>query len=178
MEHKEELVLEEIQAINSSIYKINCPPCSNCPGKLFYKSNDQILFGLGNLNTNTIFIIREYNMDIINIICKLYNDITNKNFIYEYYITSFIKCNNTVQNNIFNGCVKNCNIYINYEINKLNPSNIVILNSNKDIINNIRYNFNNKKISYTINPSVYFTNKELYEIFKRQFIKIIYKYNL
>lgn len=155
--------------------------CQNCPLKLYSSNNDKIIFGVGNIITDTILVLPSYNVNsyignntILKIIQDIYKKIKGKDIFEDYYITRSIKCFNTTDFLLEKYAVDCCFNYLLYEINRIKPNKIIILD--KYISNKLSfYNFSfHTHIINIINPYVmYYDNDILKQNFMKEFNKAI-----
>lgn len=169
-----------ITFIQTKLLKSNCVYCSKCPNKLFAESNEEIIFGTGTISTNIMIILptleENYfdNANIINLLASLYNKVTSRNIFEDIYITFATKCHKLQDYNTFTSAFNNCKTLLKYEIDKINPQHIILFGS---ILHNLFGDYDNFgfiTVHKLINPNVFYTNKDLWEVFKKEFMTCIY----
>lgn len=158
----------------SNIDISTCNSCSNCPCKI-YNNGNKIVFGIGNINTDTIFILPNYNLtkdnNILDIISNYYTDITGRNIIEDCYITRCIKCDSNIDYDVQSLSLHYCIHILLYEINRIKPSKIIVLDKDMRYIN---LYVRNCVIHHVINPKVlYYDNELLKRTFVEQLTKAI-----
>lgn len=150
--------------------------CTNCPLKLYANENDTVIFGVGNIMSDTMMVLPAYdtkaNIDyytILNIIQDIYKQLKGTNILEECYITRSIKCFNKTDFNLEKDAIKSCIDNLIYECYRIKPNKIIIFDKNLydfGLYNNIRGIFNVKTV---ISPGVmYYDNQNLKDIFMKQ----------
>lgn len=164
-----------ISFVQTKLIKSKCEYCSKCPNRLFAKDEENIVFGTGTIVTNIVLVLptieEQYfeNSNIINILASVYNSYTNKNMFEDVYITFATKCHRLIDYNTFTEAYKHCKAILKYELYKIRPTDIVLLGpythsllDNEDTCGFIR-------LHRLINPNVFYTDKQLWEVFKQRF---------
>lgn len=158
------------------IQKAKC--CKDCPLKLYVPSyDDTIIFGVGNILTDTIIILPSYDVKakigyitILKIVQDIYKDITGKELLEDMYVTRAIKCLNKTDFNLEKKAIKSCFSNLFYEIGRITPSKLIVFDKH---CYDILFNYNNNgfiKIIPVISPGVmYYNNDALKERFINEF---------
>lgn len=155
-----------------------CQICKNCPIKLYAKPDDKIIFGIGNITTDTIMILPIYDIKsnlnyitIFDILRDNYNKIVGKDILEDNYITRYIKCINKTDFNLEKHAIRYCSYNLYYEIRRINPRKIISFDNNYiDIISSFPV-----KIFNVMNPAVmYYNNNILKDKFIEQLTKAVY----
>lgn len=150
--------------------------CSNCPLKLYSKKNDNIVFGIGNIVTDTMLVLPSYDTNakigyntILNITQNAYKDIKGTELLEDYYVTRSIKCVNKTHFNLEKDAIKSCFTNLLYEISRIAPRKIIIFDkllADFDLDNYFR---NKIVIKTVISPGVmYYDNQHLKDVFIQQ----------
>lgn len=166
----------DIEHCGSIIHIKDAIVCSKCPLKLYAKKNDTIIFGTGNINTDTIMILPSYDVKakigyntILNIVRKVYNHIKGIELLEDYYVTRSVKCVNKTDFNLEKDAVKSCIHTILYEIGCIKPKKVIIFDKQLYGFNFYNYNLGNFAIKTVISPGVmYYDNQNLKDIFVKQ----------
>ena len=154
--------------------------CANCPMRLYNKEDDKIVFGIGNIITDTILILPSYDVKakigyntLLNIIQDCYKNITGSDILENYYITRYIKCMNKTSFELYDEAIKSCYIYLYNEIKRIKPRKIISFDKN---YTNYLYNgWNIILVKDVISPGVmYYDNDKLKDIFMKQFKEAIF----
>ena len=163
-----------------------CRNCTNCPYRLYQKSNAIIKQGQGNYFGKAIFIVDDD--ESVKILKEVYEYLTGRDIFEDYYVTTLYKCkyNRDVKRPGIVGmnCIKN----VIEEINKLNigvvfgiDNNVITILSNylnnKNHVLDINYNYN-YKMYYLFNYNPKWCKKDniiLKDTFINEFSKIITK---
>lgn len=168
-----ELVVKHIIS-NINIKTAKC--CQNCPLKIYAKENDKIIFGVGNIFSNTIIILPSYNVNakiehntILKILQDAYKDITGTDVLEDCYVTRSIKCLNKTDFNLDKEAIKSCISNLYYEIGRILPKKLIIFDKNINdyyMCNSIQKSFIIKNV---ISPGVmYYNNQGLKDTFIKQ----------
>lgn len=175
---KKELNVEHI----TSTFKINTAKCCfNCPFKLYADEDGKIIFGCGNIITNTIIVLPSYDIKasidyetMLTITENVYNEITGRRLLEDYYITRGIKCFNKTNFTIEKEAIKHCVSNLWYEIGRIQPKKIIVFDKyTYDFISPFenRISINIIKV---ISPGVmYYDNDNLKKMFYSDFAKAI-----
>lgn len=165
-----------IEHITSKIHIKTARCCSNCPIKLYANDNDTIVFGVGNIFSNTIMILPSYDVKagigyptILKILQDTYKDINSKELLEDYYITRSVKCLNKTDFNLEKDAIKNCINHLFYEVSRIKPAKVIIFD--KQLYDFGLYNCNAGKFvtKSVISPAVmYYNNENLKNIFMKQ----------
>lgn len=176
-----------ILSIEHAVSKINIKRatcCSNCPIRLYADDSDTIVFGVGNIYTDTIMILPSYDVNadidyitILTLLQKAYSEITGSDLLENNYITRYIKCLDKTSRNLNNTAVKHCITNLYYEINKIHPKKIISFNKDYvEYLNGVNV-FGDIKVINVISPGVmYYDNNNLKEVFMKQLKEAIYDY--
>lgn len=156
------------------IHKANI--CANCPLKLYAEKDDKIIFGTGNIMTNTIMILPSYDVKagigyptMLKIIQDAYKDIKGMELLEECYVTRSIKCLNKTDFNLEKDAIKSCITNLFYEVSRITPKKVIIFD--KQLYDFGLYNYNQGKfvVKTCISPGVmYYDNQKLKDIFMEQ----------
>lgn len=171
---EEELAVEHIVS-NAKISTAKC--CRYCPLRLYANEDDKIIFGVGNIITNTIMILPSYDTQakigyntILKIVEDAYKNITGKELLEEVYVTRVVKCFKRTDFNLKKEAIKSCFSNLFYEIGRITPSKIIIFDK---LCYNTLFNYNNNnfvQIKSIINPGVmYYDNDALKKVFIDEF---------
>lgn len=170
---EEELAVEHIVS-NAKISTAKC--CRYCPLRLYINKDDKIIFGVGNIITNTIIILPSYDTQakigyntILKIVEDAYKDITGKELLEEVYVTRAVKCFKRTDFNLEKEAIKSCFSNLFYEIGRITPSKIIIFDK---LCYNTLFNYNNGliQIKSVISPGVmYYDNDALKKVFIDEF---------
>lgn len=146
--------------------------CSNCPYRLYHNEKDTVTMGIGNINSNFIFVLPTYDTrakvgseTTLTLLIKAYNEITGKDIFEEIYITRLVKCYKNVDHNLYKLSITPCSNYLVYEFNRLMGKNVVFFGSTyEDYINNsdtVGLNIPLKNIYKIYSPDVLFYDNPL-----------------
>lgn len=166
----------DIEHCSSLIYIKDAIVCSKCPLKLYAKKNDTIVFGTGNINTNTIMILPSYDVKakigyntILNIIRKVYQHIKGTELLEDYYVTRSVKCVNKTDFNLEKDAIKHCITNLFYEISRINPKKLIIFDKHLYDFGLYRCNQGKFIVKTCVSPAVmYYDNQKLKDIFVKQ----------
>ena len=181
MGHKvkeEELAVEHIVS-KIIIQKAKC--CQHCPLRLYTSKEDKIIFGVGNIITNTIMVLPSYDTKakigyntILKIVEDAYKDITGKELLEEVYVTRTVKCFKRTDFNLEKEAIKSCFSNLFYEISRIAPKKIIIFDKelyNFGLYNCVRGEYDVRTV---VSPGVmYYDNQNLKDIFIKQFKEAI-----
>lgn len=152
--------------------------CQYCPLKLYVSSDDDtIIFGTGNIITDTIMILPSYDVKagigyttMLKIVQDAYKDITGRELLEDVYVTRAIKCLNKTDFNLEKEAIKSCFSNLFYEIGRISPPKLIVFDR---LCYNILFNYNNNgliKVIPVISPGVmYYDNNALKERFIDEF---------
>lgn len=165
-----------IEHITSMIHIKTAKCCSNCPIKLYADDNDTIIFGTGNLITNTIIILPSYDVKagidyptILKILQDKYKEVKGTELLEECYVTRSIKCLNKTDFNLEKDAIKSCINHLYYEIGRIRPSKIIIFDKQLYDFGLYNCNISRFNIKTVISPAVmYYDNENLKNIFMKQ----------
>lgn len=170
---EEELAVEHIVS-NAKINIAKC--CQYCPLRLYTNIDDKIIFGVGNIITDTIMILPSYDTQakigyntILKIVEDAYKNITGKELLEEVYVTRAVKCFKRTDFNLEKEAIKSCFSNLFYEIGRITPSKIIIFDK---LCYNTLFNYNNGliQIKSVISPGVmYYDNDALKKVFIDEF---------
>ena len=169
-----ELAAEHIVS-NKKIKAAKC--CQYCPLKLYVSSDDDtIIFGIGNIITDTIMILPSYDVKagigyitMLKIVQDAYKDITGNELLENVYVTRAIKCLNKTDFNLEKEAIKSCFSNLFYEIGRISPSKLIVFDR---LCYDVLFNYNNGliKIISVISPGVmYYDNNALKDRFINEF---------
>ena len=176
--HKIKNIDLAIEHIISKIKIQDAKCCKDCPLKLYVSSdNDTIIFGVGNILTDTIMILPSYDVKakigyitMLQIVQNAYKDITGKELLEEVYVTRVIKCLNKTDFNLEKEAIKSCFSNLFYEIGRISPSKLIVFDR---LCYDVLFNYNNNgliKIISVISPGVmYYDNNALKDRFINEF---------
>ena len=175
--HKIKNIDLAIEHIISKIKIQDAKCCKDCPLKLYVSSdNDTIIFGVGNILTDTIMILPSYDVKakigyitMLQIVQNAYKDITGKELLEEVYVTRVIKCLNKTDFNLEKEAIKSCISNLYYEIGRITPRKVIIFDKQIYDFGLYRYNQGKYIVKTVINPGVmYYDNDALKDIFIKQ----------
>lgn len=170
-----DLAVEHIVS-NAKIKTAKC--CQYCPLKLYVSSDDDtIIFGTGNIITNTIMILPSYDVKakigyitMLQIVQDAYKDIIGKELLEEVYVTRAIKCLNKTDFNLEKEAIKSCISNLYYEISCITPHKLIIFDKQIYDFGLYRYNQGKYVVKTVVSPGVmYYDNQNLKDIFIKQF---------
>lgn len=172
--NEEELAVKHIIS-NAKINTAKC--CQYCPIRLYINEENKIIFGVGNIITDTIMILPSYDTQakigyntILKIVEDTYRDIAGKELLEEVYVTRAVKCFKRTDFNLKKEAIKSCFSNLFYEIGRIAPSKIIVFDK---LCYNILFNYNNNnfvQIKSVINPGVmYYDNDALKKVFIDEF---------
>ena len=175
---EEKLAVEHIIS-NVKISTAKC--CQYCPLRLYANKDDKIIFGVGNIITNTIMVLPSYDTKakigyntILKIVEDVYKDIIGKELLEEVYATRAVKCFKRTDFNLEKEAIKSCFSNLFYEISHITPKKIIIFD--KELYDFGLYHCVRDKydIRTVISPGVmYYDNQNLKDIFIKQFKEAI-----
>lgn len=171
---EEELAVEHIVS-NAKISTAKC--CQYCPLRLYINEEDKIIFGVGNIITDTIMILPSYDTHakigyntILKIVEDAYRDIAGKELLEEVYVTRAVKCFKRTDFNLEKEAIKSCFSNLFYEIGRITPLKIIVFDK---LCYNILFNYNSNgliQIKSVISPGVmYYDNDALKKVFIDEF---------
>ena len=170
-----ELAAEHIVS-NKKIKAAKC--CQYCPLKLYVSSDDDtIIFGIGNIITDTIMILPSYDVKagigyitMLKIVQDAYKDITGNELLENVYVTRAIKCLNKTDFNLEKEAIKSCFSNLYYEIGRITPRKLIIFDKQIYDFGLYRYNQGKYVVKTVVSPGVmYYDNDALKEVFIKQF---------
>ena len=172
--NEEELAVKHIIS-NAKINTAKC--CQYCPLRLYTNEDDKIIFGVGNIITDTIMILPSYDTQakigyntILKIVEDAYKDITGKELLEEIYVTRAVKCFKRTDFNLEKEAIKSCFSNLFYEISRITPSKLIIFD--KQLYDFGLYSCNQGKflVKTVVSPGVmYYDNQSLKDVFIKQF---------
>lgn len=151
--------------------------CQTCPLKLYASSDDDtIIFGTGNIITDTIMILPSYDVKakigyitMLQIVQDAYKDITGKELLEEMYVTRAIKCLNKTDFNLENEAIKSCFSNLFYEIGRITPKKLIIFDKQLYDFGLYRCNRGKFTVKTVVSPGVmYYDNDALKNVFIKQ----------
>lgn len=147
----------KIDHIKTKTKITECKICENCPSKL-YTDTENIKLGVGNIISNTIFILPTYSDTIkegyetmLSVLIKEFKEITGYDLLTYAYVTRLVKCYSNSTYNLYINSVSFCSNCLFEELNKVNRfQNIVFFGSslkdltehNELLVEAIKANFN------------------------------------
>lgn len=166
----------DVEHCSSLIHIKDAIVCSKCPLKLYAKKNDTIVFGTGNINTDTIMILPSYDVKakigyntILNIVRKVYQHIKGTELLEDYYVTRSVKCVNKTDFNLEKDAIKHCITNLFYEISRINPKKLIIFDKHLYDFGLYRCNQGKFIVKTCVSPAVmYYDNQNLKDIFIKQ----------
>lgn len=130
------LTVEHIKT-NLIINAVKC--CSKCPIRIYAKQGETIVFGVGNITTDTIMVLPSYDINakigyntILNILQKVYRDIKGTELLEDCYVTRTIKCLNKTDFNLEKDAIESCICNLYYEICRIRPKKIIMFDRAAD----------------------------------------------
>ena len=163
------LTVEHIKS-KLNINSVKC--CSKCPIRVYAKEDETIIFGVGNIITDTIMVLPSYDVNakigyttILKILQDVYKDIKGTELLEDCYVTRTIKCLNKTDFNLEKDAIKSCIYNLSYEICRIHPRKIIVFDRAAD--DYIKPSIFSVKRVY--NPGVmYYDNQKLKDIFINQ----------
>ena len=165
-----------VEHYSTMLYVCNADVCSQCPLKLYANEDDKIIFGTGNIITDTIMILPSYDVKagigyptMLKILQDAYRDIKGMELLEECYVTRGIKCLNKTDFNLDKDAIKSCITNLFYEVGRITPRKIIIFD--KQLYDFGLYNCNRGKfiVKTVISPGVmYYDNQNLKDVFMKQ----------
>lgn len=111
--------------------------CKHCPCKVYNDDNDVIIYGTGNIYSDVFMILPSYDVkykqnyfNMLDIIEKIFNDITGENVFEKAYITRGVKCFNKANYDITIQALNHCAEHLKYELLKIHPRKVIIFDKN------------------------------------------------
>ena len=171
---EQELAVEHLSSM-VNIKTAKC--CLNCPLRLYARKDDKIIFGCGNIITDTIMILPSYDVKagigyntILNITQNVYKDITGRELLEEYYVTRAIKCLNKTDYVFEKQAVNSCISNLWYEIGRIKPKQVIVFDKYVYEVLEINCRRLGIGIKTNMNPGVmYYDNESLKKIFYEEF---------
>ena len=158
--------------------------CTDCPIKLFKREDEKVIYGIGNICTNTVFVLPPYDIrtnikyeTLLNKLIEVYKEITNKNILEEHYVTRIIKCLDKSNYEMYDKAATKCINHFITELNFIKPTKLIFFgDSLNHAYNNLFSKINiNVEIFDVYSPAVFFyDNVELHNKFVKQLTKAIY----
>lgn len=150
--------------------------CQSCPLKLYASDDDTIIFGTGNIITDTIMILPSYDVKakigyitMLQIVQDAHKDITGKELLEEMYVTRAVKCLNKTDFNLENEAIKSCLSNLFYEIGRITPKKLIIFDKQLYDFGLYRCNEGKFTVKTVISPGVmYYDNNALKNVFIKQ----------
>lgn len=165
-----------IEHYSTKLYVCKADICSKCPLKLYANEDDKIIFGTGNIITNTIMVLPSYDVKagigyptMLKILQDAYKDVKGMELLEDCYVTRGIKCLNKTDFNLEKDAIKSCITNLFYEVSRIAPSKVIIFD--KQLYDFGLYNCNRGKfiVKTVISPGVmYYDNQNLKDIFMKQ----------
>lgn len=155
--------------------------CFRCPLKLYANENDKIIFGTGNIVTDTIIVLPSYDIKagvgyttMLKIIQDAYKDIVGRELLEDTYVTRSIKCLNKTDFNLDKDAIKSCITNLFYEVSRIAPRKVIIFDKQLYDFGLYRYIRGKLVVKTCISPEVmYYDNQNLKDIFIKQFKEAI-----
>ena len=170
-----------VEHMSTNLFISTCEICSKCPCRIYADKDDKIIFGVGNIYTDTIMILPSYDVKagieyptILKIMQDTYKNITGKELLEDCYVTRTIKCFNKTDFNLEIIAIKSCFINLLYEVHRIKPKKVIILD--RRIYDFGLYDCNKGKftVKTVISPGVmYYDNQNLKDIFMEQLTEAI-----
>jgi len=118
--------------------------CITCPYRIYADEAEIVTLGIGNIHSNFIFVLPTYDTkttmgydNLLDLLCKSYNDIKSLDLLEEVYVTRLVKCSKNTEYNLYGSAIHSCSKYLIYELNRLSAKNIVFFGTAyNDYINN------------------------------------------
>lgn len=176
--HKIEFAVEHY---SSKLYISSLNICSECPLKIYANDKDTIIFGTGNINSNTIMILPSYDVKaninyntILKIVQDSYKNIKGTNLLEDCYVTRSIKCLDKTDFNLEDSAINYCLNNLIYEIFRINPNKIIIFDKRLYDLGLYEFCIGKYNIKTVISPAVmYYNNQKLHNIFIKQLTEAI-----
>lgn len=176
--HKIEFAVEHY---SSKLYISSLNTCSECPLKIYANDKDTIIFGTGNINSNTIMILPSYDVKadinyntILKIVQDSYKNIKGTNLLEDCYVTRSIKCLDKTDFNLEDSAINYCLNNLIYEISRINPNKIIIFDKRLYDLDLYEFCIRKYNIKTVISPAVmYYNNQKLHNIFIKQLTEAI-----
>jgi hypothetical protein len=176
--HKIEFAVEHY---SSKLYISSLNTCSECPLKIYADDKDTIIFGTGNINSNTIMILPSYDVKaginyntILKIVQDSYKNIKGTNLLEDCYVTRSIKCLDKTDFNLEDSAINYCLNNLIYEIYRINPNKIIIFDKRLYDLDLYELCIGIYNIKTVISPAVmYYNNQKLHNIFIKQLTEAI-----
>lgn len=173
--HKKEVELA-VEHYSTKLYVKLAQCCSQCPLKLYAEEDDKIIFGTGNIMTDTIMILPSYDVKagigyptMLKILQDAYRDIKGMELLEECYVTRGIKCLNKTDFNLEKDAIKSCITNLSYEICRIRPRKIIIFDKFLYDFISAYYTIIFPKIYQVVSPGVmYYDNQNLKYVFMKQ----------
>lgn len=173
MGRRKKEVVVAVKHIDTNI-KINTNSvCEVCPYRIFADNDERVTLGVGNIQSNFVFVLPTYDIKshnhysgLISQLKEIYKDITGKELFENIYTTRLVKCSNKNEHNIYSTAIAPCSSYFSYEMNNLPAKHIVFFGSTYEDYNNnkdtVALYLNNKYVYKVYSPGViYYDNDTL-----------------
>lgn len=145
--------------------------CNNCPEKLYAKDGDKIQYGIGNIYTDTMFVLPNYDINIktnydniLELLINAYKELRGKDILEEVYISRILKCFHHSSYNLENKAIDCCITHLFNEMYKHKGNNIILFGNTYDILCKYKADFdlilNYKVIQICYSPAMIFYNKD------------------
>lgn len=145
--------------------------CSKCPEKLYAKDGDKIQYGIGNIYTDTMFVLPNYDINvkadydnILTLLINAYKELRGKDILEEVYITRLIKCFHYSSYTLENKAIDCCVTHLFNEMYRHKGNNIVLFGNIYDILCKYKVDFDllcyNKIIQICYSPAMIYYNKD------------------
>lgn len=170
-----------VEHYSTMLYVCKADICSRCPLKLYAKEDDKIIFGTGNIMTDTIMILPSYDVKagigyptMLKILQDAYRDIKGMELLEECYVTRSVKCLNKTDFNLEKDAIKSCIKNLSYEISRIHPKKIIIFDKFLYDFISANYTIIFPKIYQVVSPGVmYYDNQNLKYVFMKQLNKAL-----
>jgi len=166
---KKEVQGLHMEHMNTKIIIKNHNTCATCPYRIYAKDNETVTLGIGNINSDFIFILPTYDFkakigydSILELLSVEYEKAMGKSVFDDAYITRLVKCHKSTTHNLYESCITNCSTFLFYELNKLDARNVVFFGSAYDDYiskaNIVGHNIPIKKVFKSHSPGVLYYN--------------------
>lgn len=165
-----------VEHYSTKLYVKLAQCCSQCPLKLYAEKDDKIIFGTGNIMTDTIIILPSYDVKagigyptMLKIIQDAYRDIKGMELLEECYVTRSIKCLNKTDFNLEKDAIKSCITNLLYEVDRITPKKVIIFDKHLYDFGLYKCNQGKFVVKTCISPGVmYYDNDNLKNLFMKQ----------
>jgi len=113
--------------------------CKDCPYRIYAKDDEVVTLGVGNINSDFIFILPTYDIKakigydtVLSMLALWYEQTYGKNIFDDIYITRLVKCSKNTGHDLYQSCIQPCSTFLAYELNKLGARTVVFFGSAYD----------------------------------------------